>query len=347
MSVERRSLRRFVTVALAVPVILAVYAAVFVSRLGRTLRLTVAGLAGATVIGSVYADAAIRHSPVRATPLRAAGVMALAVTLLGASVAPTPTLARKPVEAVIAAAQSYVGTPYRLGAEGPNRVDCSGLVFRVFADAGELPRVSGKRLRAVGYFRWFSSRGLASRTEGRRGDLVIYDDGDHMGIYLGGGKVLSALTSGVTVHGLRAISVKFTAFLNVQWGKGDGTGGEGKNEDQTTKDGNKGKKTDNNEREGKAAGADGETVDGEGEAVAGSTDEAPQGRLLRGVATGTLNLRRAPGPDEKITGIVGKASEFKVLGTGSSPSGALWLNVRMANGKAGWIWAHWTRIMER
>ncbi len=345
MSVERRSLRRFVTVALAVPVILAVYAAIFAPRLGRTLRLTVAGLAGATVIGSVYADEALRRAPARATPIRAAAVIALAIMLAGTSASPAPAAAAKPAEQMIAAAREYVGIPYRLGATGPGRFDCSGLIFRVFADAGQLPRVSGKRLRAVGYFRWFQTRGLASK-EGRRGDLVVYDDGSHIGIYIGDNKVISALTSGVTVHGLRDIGLKVTAFLNVRWNKGDGTGGDTDGASDAT-DGSKKDKKRNRQKEDKAAGAVDGTADGEGEAVADGTDEAAPGRLLRGVATGTLNLRRAPGPDEKITGIVTKDSEFKVLGTGSSPSGALWLNVRMANGKAGWIWAHWTRIQGR
>lgn len=340
MSVERRSFRRFAIVALAVPAILSVYVVVFGSRLARTLRLTVAGLAGATVIGSVYADEALRRGPARATPMRAAAVMALAAMLAGASLSPAPAAAAKPADQMIAAAREYLGIPYRLGAVGPKRFDCSGLIFRVFADAGHLPRVSGKRLRAVGYFRWFASRGLASK-EGRRGDLVVYDGGSHIGIYVGDNKVISALTSGVAVHGLREIGLKVTAFLNVRWSK-DYASGDGAASDGSRKD-----KRKDRQNEGRAVGAGDGTADGEVEESAGGADEAAPGQLMSGVATGTLHLRQAPGPDEKITGIVSRDSEFKVLGTGSSPSGALWLNVRTANGKAGWIWAHWTRIQER
>src|SRR5687768_1066079 len=55
------------------------------------------------------------------------------------------------VETVIAAARAYLGTPYRVGTEGPSTIDCSGLVFRAFANSGELRQVGGARLRAAGY----------------------------------------------------------------------------------------------------------------------------------------------------------------------------------------------------
>ncbi len=96
--------------------------------------------------------------------------------------------------AVIAAAREYLGANYVLGAEGPV-FDCSGLVFRVFADTGDLPRVGGMRLRAAGYMRWFMARGLYSRDALMRsvGDLVVWNNGEHIGLYLGDGKALSAL----------------------------------------------------------------------------------------------------------------------------------------------------------
>ena len=67
--------------------------------------------------------------------------------------------------------------------------------------------------------RWFICRGRAITTEefAERGDLVIYNNGSHIGIYLGDGRVLSAITSGVTVHSLRGITVQPTAYLKVDW----------------------------------------------------------------------------------------------------------------------------------
>jgi hypothetical protein len=345
MSVDRRSPRRLLIVTLAVPVILAVYGTATVARLWATVRPVIAAMLGVTVIGSVYASEAMSHAPARVTPVRAAAVLALAVMLAGAGIAPAPTFAAKPVDQVMAIAKSYVGIKYQWGATGPNRFDCSGYIFRVFKEAGELPRVGGKRMRAIGYFKWFKSRGLASK-EGKRGDLVVYGGGKHIGIYLGDDKVLSALTTtGISVHPLRGINYKFNAFLNVQWGKGDGTGGS-----DSGKKGKKNKDKDKDKDRGNEGNNSGGNDGNGGEEVVGGDSEGDDGnrgggdRLPRGLATGTLNLRKAPGPDEKIIGWVSKGSQFKVLGTGNSPSGALWLNVEMANGKTGWIWAHWTRI---
>jgi hypothetical protein len=123
------------------------------------------------------------------------------------------------VEAVIAAARSYLGVPYRLGTEGPQTVDCSGLVYRVFANAGELRQIGGNRLRAAGYLRWFAAHGLLTTEaeEAERGDLVIYANGKHIGIYLGDGRVISALVTGVTVHALDGLNLEPTGFLAVDW----------------------------------------------------------------------------------------------------------------------------------
>jgi len=119
-----------------------------------------------------------------------------------------------------------VGIPYLVGSEGPNLFDCSGLVFRAFSDTGLVNRIGGARLRAAGYMRWFASRGMMTRDESQaqRGDLVIYHDGSHIGIYLGDGRVISALVNpwGVTVHALHGVSLPVTGFLRPDWS------GEGK-----------------------------------------------------------------------------------------------------------------------
>ena len=135
----------------------------------------------------------------------------------------SPTIARHAArdgaEAVIAAARAYLGVPYRIGSEGPNLFDCSGLVYRAFADANELPQIGGARLRAAGYLRWFASHELATTDQAQavRGDLVIYGNGEHIGIYLGDGRVISALVTGVAVHSLAGITIEPTAFLAVNW----------------------------------------------------------------------------------------------------------------------------------
>jgi cell wall-associated NlpC family hydrolase len=347
MSVHGRSARRALIVALAVPIIAAVYLATLITRLASLPRLFLVAVLGAPVIGAVYAEEAYRHAPdglrrgleliptPRITPLKAAAVMGLAVALLMTSAPAAPAEAAGPREAVIDIAQSYLGTPYRLGAEGPAVVDCSGLIFRVFADTGQLHMVGGNRKRAVGYLRWFTRRGMASKTNGEKGDLVVWGGGKHIGIYLGDGKVISALLDqGVTVHGLHNISYKFTTFLKVNW---------------KLRPAEREKPGDNEGRSRKKKDKERDGVDRpNAEPAAEEAEEATASESLsmRGVATGTLNLRRGHDPEERVIGWVSKGSRFTITGTGHSPSGALWYSIEMHNGKTGWVYSRWVEPLD-
>jgi cell wall-associated NlpC family hydrolase len=233
MSDQGRSPSKLLVFALALPIVALVYATTFGARVWAALRPAVATFLGATVISSIYAETAYRKTP---TPIRATAVVALSIALVAPSFsAPQSVAAADPVDAVINAAKQYVGKSFQIGAEGPKEFDCSGLVYRAFADAGELPRIGGMRLRAAGYEQYFVSRGRFSRDEStaERGDLVIYAGGEHIGIYLGGGKVISALINpwGVTIHSINGIHVPVTRILHVNWGGGDsgdpGPGGSG------------------------------------------------------------------------------------------------------------------------
>src|SRR3954468_22791653 len=193
MSDQGRSPSRLLVYALALPIIAFVYATTFGARVWAALRPAVATFLGATVISPIYAETAYRKTP---TPIRAAAVVALSVALVAPSFStPARVYAADPIEAVIDAAKQYVGDNFQIGAEGPKEFDCSGLVYRAFSDAGELPRIGGMRLRAAGYEQYFVSRGRFSRdmSTADRGDLIIYGGGEHIGIYLGGGQVISAL----------------------------------------------------------------------------------------------------------------------------------------------------------
>jgi cell wall-associated NlpC family hydrolase len=86
-----------------------------------------------------------------------------------------------------------IGSPYRYGAAGPNAFDCSGLVMSAFKKAGvTLPRTSSAQ----------SKVGTAvSRDQLRPGDLVFfYSPVSHVGIYIGGGRMVHASTSGEPVQ---------------------------------------------------------------------------------------------------------------------------------------------------
>jgi len=116
---------------------------------------------------------------------------------------------------VIQAALNHLGAPYVFGATGPTTFDCSGLVWYAFRSTGHFAIIGNGAYRGgAAIYNYFLSRGLASRTNGRPGDIVVYNGGAHVGIYLGNGRVISALTSGVSIHGLYAVNLPFTAFLH-------------------------------------------------------------------------------------------------------------------------------------
>ncbi len=110
-----------------------------------------------------------------------------------------------------------MGAHYRFGAEGMTSFDCSGLVWRVYKQSGLEAKIGSARKGARAYYHWFKRRGLASRSNPKPGDLVIWHKGTHMGIYIGNGEIISALNKkyGVRVHGLNFVS-GFTAYLHVQ-----------------------------------------------------------------------------------------------------------------------------------
>ena len=159
--------------------------------------------------------------------LRAAAVALLTAAVLvtiqpappaasAAEPAPAVSLAQfSPVDRVVALARSHLGAPYRWGAQGPDAFDCSGLVLSVFTEAGLASKVGGWANRsAYTMYAWFEQRGLTSRTNGQVGDLVVWGGGAHVGIYLGHGMAISALTSGVRITSIYALTNEFTAFLH-------------------------------------------------------------------------------------------------------------------------------------
>jgi SH3 domain-containing protein/NlpC/P60 family protein len=148
--------------------------------------------------------------------LRAAAFAVLLSVFIVATGAPAPAAASTPADSVIALAKTKLGAPWVHYAVGPRAFDCSGLVYYVFRRTGNLWRIGGRRMSAYGYYMYFKHRGRASRYGGRPGDLVVWGGGSHIGIYLGHGKAISTLTSGVRIHGIFAVRARFTAFLHTR-----------------------------------------------------------------------------------------------------------------------------------
>lgn len=98
------------------------------------------------------------------------------------------------VSAVYAYAQAQIGKPYQFGAAGPGSFDCSGLVMRAWEQAGiYLPRVAQDQYN-------MTERIPLSQLE--MGDLVFFANQGgvyHVGIYVGGGNMIDAPTTGEDV----------------------------------------------------------------------------------------------------------------------------------------------------
>ena len=114
---------------------------------------------------------------------------------------PGPRLVAAPAEGMVAAewALTQVGKPYVWGATGPDAYDCSGLVLRAWEAAGvALPRVAADQFGAGEHL---------SLAEAEIGDLLFFAPDpsdpatiDHVGIYLGGGRMVEAPHPGAEVR---------------------------------------------------------------------------------------------------------------------------------------------------
>jgi cell wall-associated NlpC family hydrolase len=115
---------------------------------------------------------------------------------------------------VIALAESHIGARYQHGATGPRAFDCSGLVYRVFEDAG-LGRMIGGLRSASALYAHFRALHMTSTANPQPGDLVIFGGGSHVGIYIGAGRVVHAMVSGVAITRIGAVYPRFTAFVHL------------------------------------------------------------------------------------------------------------------------------------
>ncbi len=105
----------------------------------------------------------------------------------------TTGLTSAQASSVLRIAASKKGTPYRYGASGPNRFDCSGFTSWTYRKVGKkLPRTANQQYRAGAKI---------SRSQARAGDLVFYGGRHktHVGIYAGNGKMWHSPRTGDVV----------------------------------------------------------------------------------------------------------------------------------------------------
>jgi cell wall-associated NlpC family hydrolase len=102
-----------------------------------------------------------------------------------------PELSRSRAIRAVAIAKRHVGTRYAWGGARPGGFDCSGFVMYVYSRVGVgLPHNAAKQFR---YGR------PVPRERLEPGDIVFFDDLQHNGIYIGGGRFIHARRSGGTV----------------------------------------------------------------------------------------------------------------------------------------------------
>ncbi|MET8246878.1 C40 family peptidase [Streptomyces sp. NPDC005202] len=129
---------------------------------------------------------------------RAGTASALTIAAVGGSIV-VPGVASDAAAATLATkalkiAASKEGAPYRWGATGPRRFDCSGLTLYSFKKAGKkLPRTAAQQYNRT--------RHISARHR-QAGDLVFFHSGSyvyHVGIYAGKGRIWHAPKTGDVV----------------------------------------------------------------------------------------------------------------------------------------------------
>lgn len=155
---------------------------------------------------------ALNHVPSLLT--RAGSASALTLALVGGTlVAPgltTEAEAATHGTKALKIAASKKGSPYRYGAAGPNRFDCSGLTLYSFKRAGKkLPRTAAQQYNKTRHI---------SASKRTRGDLVFFHSGRniyHVGIYAGKGRIWHAPKSNTVVR-LEKIWTKSVSYGRVR-----------------------------------------------------------------------------------------------------------------------------------
>lgn len=106
-------------------------------------------------------------------------------------------------------AYAQYGDPYHWGSEGPDQWDCSGLTMKAWAAAGvNITRTTNSQ--------WAATKRVA-KSDLQPGDLVFFSNLGHVGLYVGGGKMIHAPSSGKTVT---VVSITSGYYLSNYYGAG-------------------------------------------------------------------------------------------------------------------------------
>lgn len=158
---------------------------------GGILGSTAIGADGsATTSGSAGSTAGSTTSSQFAQALEAAGLTSGATPVQGAA---SPSATGADAQGLVTSAEKYLGVPYVWGGETTAGMDCSGLVQRSLADLGvDAPRTAREQMTM--------GTPVASLDEALPGDLVVFDGGSHIGIYVGDNRMIHAPKPGKVVQ---------------------------------------------------------------------------------------------------------------------------------------------------
>ncbi|HUR16714.1 MAG TPA: NlpC/P60 family protein [Candidatus Limnocylindrales bacterium] len=125
------------------------------------------------------------------------------------------------LDRVLSTARNQIGDRYKHFGRGPDLFDCVGFVWYAFKQ-NNLQTQIGFYRGVAGYWDWFKARGLIAASNPRVGDLIVWGQNTHIGIYLGPDQAISALVNprGVSVHPIRkswiGMGVKGYLRVNIQ-----------------------------------------------------------------------------------------------------------------------------------
>jgi cell wall-associated NlpC family hydrolase len=244
-------------------------------------------------------------------PVALAGAVLLTI---GAGTAAAYEPSRNEGQQIIRIAKAQGGDPWRYGATGPNSFDCSGLVIYAYKQAGDYAAIKSGDLRTAGaMYRYFKNRGKVSSSNPRVGDLVAWGYGDkitHIGMYIGDGKAVSTLTSGVRIHGVHAVTANFKGYVHTgMWAKLTTAGWAARHE--VSKD-----------------------LQAADTAAERSVEE---GDVVR--SYGWFNLRSGPGTSAPLQAVLSGGTELTVVGFGTDSIDRTWLKVKTGD-RTGYV-AQW------
>jgi cell wall-associated NlpC family hydrolase len=151
-------------------------------------------ITGALAVGVLGATVPAQAAPASVVPASIVPA-SVAATLASTTVATSKVATAKATAAAVtkvrtkavAIARAQVGDRYVAGHSGPNKFDCSGLALYVVKNA------TGRTLPHYSKAQYAATKRVAKK-DLRPGDLVFFFKGGahHTGVYIGGGKMVSA-----------------------------------------------------------------------------------------------------------------------------------------------------------